>query len=201
MLLLPILSVLYLSAAAPNPAVGLLDADDDSLLRAMGDEPARVVWHIRAQQRRIEWLEHQLQQGAPGVHIQPTSQGWRLSGTEEELRPESSSNQRATASLAEPHAPTDANAAAGLREEAKNDGFNVAQHDQAVRCLLELRLAGSEPEPWRACRTTALEALGVPLASNTEGRRLSTSARDLSAPQDTTQHGSMYPHHTYTHCA
>ena len=56
MLLLPLLSALYLSAAAPYPAAGLLDADDNSLLRAMGDEPARVVSHIRAQQRRIEWL-------------------------------------------------------------------------------------------------------------------------------------------------
>ena len=54
-----------------------------------------------------------------------------------------------------------------------------------MRCLLGLRLAGSEPElePRRACRTTSLEALGVHLASSTESRRLSTSAWDLYTPQ------------------
>ena len=38
----------------------LLHAEDESLLRVWEREPARVLEHIRAQQRRIGWLEHQL---------------------------------------------------------------------------------------------------------------------------------------------
>ena len=102
MTLLQLVSALCLSAAAPNPGSELLDVDDKSLLRAMADEPARVVSHIRAQQRRIEWLEQELRQLAPVVNMQRTSQRRRLSGTEQEPRPESSSNQRTVNSLRAP---------------------------------------------------------------------------------------------------
>ena len=86
---LPLLLALYLRAVVPDPRE-LLDVDDESLLRAMADDPARVVAHIRERQRRIEWLEQELE-----VIMLPTLQGRRLSSAEQELRPESLSNQRA----------------------------------------------------------------------------------------------------------
>jgi hypothetical protein len=62
--------------ACPNPGDELLNADDKSLLRAMKDEPARVVAHIRAQQCQIEWLERKLRQVTLEASMeQSTSQG------------------------------------------------------------------------------------------------------------------------------
>ena len=73
----------YLSAAPLNPG-GEIFLDDESLLRAMEREPARVVAYIRAQQRRIEWLE-QLQV-AQEADLQPsTSHGRQVSGAAAEL--------------------------------------------------------------------------------------------------------------------
>ena len=83
-----LVSALYLSAAAPNLGGEDLDVGDESLLRAMADEPARVLAHIRAQQRQIERLEHELKQVAPEKNMYWTSP-----------RRESSSNRRAAKSL------------------------------------------------------------------------------------------------------
>ena len=95
MVLLLLVSAL-LSTAAPNTGGELLDADDESLLRAMAEEPARVLAHIRAQQRRLELTGQQ--QVTPEANVRLTSQGRRWSGAEQELRPESS-NQRAVNTL------------------------------------------------------------------------------------------------------
>ena len=88
MVLLPLISALYVSVATPHPGDELLNADDQSLLRAMEDKPAIVVAHIRAQQRRIEWLERELQQVTPRSEAsmeQSTSQGRQLSSAKPEL--------------------------------------------------------------------------------------------------------------------
>ena len=75
MLLLPLCTLVCLTAVTADdpsansgstkPASTMLhQMDDESLLRALASEPTNVIEHIRAQQRRIDWLGQQLEQAA-----------------------------------------------------------------------------------------------------------------------------------------
>ena len=93
----------------------LLRAEDESLLRVWEREPARVLEHIRAQQRRIGWLEHQLRKVVAkfdldrGLQRSAVLLSRAQSGAKRETRHKSTqSNQRAVRTLEAPCAGCDA---------------------------------------------------------------------------------------------
>ena len=90
MRLLPLCTLVCLTAAvtvddpsatpgATKPALTkLLRMDDESLLRALASEPTNVIEHIRAQQRRIDWLEQQLEQAAAELEAEELKRATQL---------------------------------------------------------------------------------------------------------------------------